>query len=104
MHNSSLLAVSEAKVLPAYLLYRSKFRDIEFIRQEFFFPFSFHGKERKSREKRGNLDQMVLPRLSSKHGFSVSKSLMETQTFQRRRGVNTHSSVSNRSLHQGPAW
>lgn len=62
---------------------------------------SVHGKKRKSREKRGNLDQMVLPRLSSKHGFSPSKPLMETQTFQSRRGVNTRSSVSNRSLHRG---
>lgn len=47
---------------------------------------------------------MVLPRLSSKHGFSLSKPLMETESFQSRRGVNTCCSVSNRAPHRGPAW
>lgn len=68
---------------------------------------SFHGKKKNRRnpEKREeNLDQMVRPRLSSKHGFPVSLSpLMATLSFQRSRGVNTCSSVSSRSLRWGSA-
>lgn len=41
MHNSSLLAVSAAKVLPSYLLYRSKF----------FSLFPFMGKEEIKRKE-----------------------------------------------------
>lgn len=44
---------------------------------------------------------MVWTRLSSKHGFAPSKPLMETLSFQSSGGINTCSSVSNRSPQRG---
>lgn len=90
------------------MLFNYPFQEVNHIHvhfkttKSFFFILSGE-KERNTEKREGNLDQMVLPRLSSKHGFSLSKSPMETLSFQSSRGINTRSSVANRSPHWGSA-